>query len=217
MHYFSSSVLTFVGLFASSHMAQGTPDFTGEIQNTLSSPTAPPCTLCHTKSAGGDGTVKTPFGSNFLSQGLRAHDKSKLRKLLASAETKATDSDGDGVPDITELKAGTDPNQAETPSVSTGGSSAVENLPQGEGGAAGSSGIVPINNRTNTVGAGAAGVAGAPSSANRDAPSAGDTSDSGCTVAPMKQQGMFSAKSPFALAGVVLGGWLLRRKVFRPI
>ncbi len=78
----------------------------------LSADKTPDCTLCHATEAGGLGTVTTLFGKQGLARGLQASDTSSLDTYLDASAAEGTDSDGDGVPDIQELKNGTDPNAA---------------------------------------------------------------------------------------------------------
>jgi hypothetical protein len=69
----------------------------------------PACTLCHVGTPG-IGTATTPFATSMRARGLVAGSLSSLDTALAALEAEHTDSDHDGVPDIEELKAGTDPN-----------------------------------------------------------------------------------------------------------
>ena len=77
---------------------------------TLSGPPPQSCALCHSNGITGMGTVNTPFGRSARAHGLVAQDDAKLKSVLAAMKADGTDSDGDGVPDIAELIAGTDPN-----------------------------------------------------------------------------------------------------------
>lgn len=94
-------------------IAHATPGFPGEIQSHLKLAAQPPssCSLCHTTgSAGGKGTVNTPFGVSVRGHGAAENDSAALDSALDAMDKDSTDSDGDGVPDITELRNGTDPN-----------------------------------------------------------------------------------------------------------
>lgn len=90
---------------------------------------APACTLCHRDMNGGLGTVEKDFGDLMSRAGLFANDPSSIAPALAILEdptkadppftagqcppdgTSPCDSDQDGVPDVTELREGTNPNE----------------------------------------------------------------------------------------------------------
>ena len=80
------------------------------LKDQLRLPATPDCTLCHRDDNGGTGTVVTPFGQSMMGFGLRGSDTASLSAALAADDTRDWDSDGDGVPDIEELKEGKDPN-----------------------------------------------------------------------------------------------------------
>jgi hypothetical protein len=88
--------------------------FPGQIRNHLNLTNAPECILCHGSTAGG-GPVVQPFGKSMLAAGLTMSGGGTLTSALDKLEQDGTDSDGDGVGDIDELKVGTSPNPDKTP------------------------------------------------------------------------------------------------------
>jgi hypothetical protein len=97
--------------------AFATAEFPGAIQTHLSlgAPPAQSCSLCHTNGITGAGTVNTPIGRALRMQGMVASDTASLIVALDALEAAGTDSDMDGVGDVAELRAGTNPNVAEAP------------------------------------------------------------------------------------------------------
>ena len=93
-------------------LAHGSSIFPPEIRAHLSLSYTPACTLCHNTPSGGFGTVTTPFGQSMRARGLVAQNLGSLDTALDALAAEHTDSDGDGVADIDELKAGSDPNVA---------------------------------------------------------------------------------------------------------
>jgi MYXO-CTERM domain-containing protein len=89
--------------------ARAVPEFPTDIRSDLSLTYDPPCRLCHIQGTTGAGSVQTPFGLSMLTHGL-TEDQSALSSALAALRADDVDSDGDGVPDISELVADTDPN-----------------------------------------------------------------------------------------------------------
>ena len=87
-------------------------DFPNEVRNHLGLAYAPPCSLCHAKGNTGSGTVVTPFGWSMRGAGIDVEDATTVGKALDALKATNADSDGDGVTDIAELTAGTDPNTA---------------------------------------------------------------------------------------------------------
>ena len=99
-----------LGGAAWSRPAAASPTYPNLVQQHLSLSYAPPCSLCHQNGVTGYGTVTTPFGKSMRAAGLVAEDPASLNAALDQLAANNTDSDGDGVPDIQELVAGTDPN-----------------------------------------------------------------------------------------------------------
>ena len=93
-------------------LAHGSSIYPPEVRAHLSLSYTPACTLCHETESGGFGTVTTPFGRSMMARGLVAQNLGSLDTALDALAAEHTDSDGDGVPDIDELKAGSDPNVA---------------------------------------------------------------------------------------------------------
>ena len=93
---------------------RASPTFPDRIKSDLKLRNAPDCAaLCHTNETGGTNTVNKPFGRSLQRLGLMAANLGSLDAALKSSEAQGIDSDGDGVPDITELKEGRDPNIAD--------------------------------------------------------------------------------------------------------
>ena len=92
-------------------VALATPGFPGTIRAHLGLSYQPPCTLCH-RSVQGGGPVVTLFGASLLERGLQAGSDSSLTSALDRLVSDGVDSDGDGVEDVDELLAGTDPSSA---------------------------------------------------------------------------------------------------------
>lgn len=92
--------------------AHAKPEFPGIIAAQYQLSYLPPCGLCHAKGNVGSSTVRTPFGLALRARGLTAGGEDSLAQALSRLEADAADSDGDGVSDVAELKAGTDPNSA---------------------------------------------------------------------------------------------------------
>ena len=91
--------------------AGATPNFPSAIASHLGLATSPDCTLCHVGPTQ-VGTVVTPFGTSMRARGLVMYDEKSLTTALDALAAEKKDSDGDGTPDIDELRAGTDPNTA---------------------------------------------------------------------------------------------------------
>ncbi|MCI0571886.1 MAG: thrombospondin type 3 repeat-containing protein [Myxococcaceae bacterium] len=90
--------------------AWATSNFPEVLQQELALPSAPSCSLCH-QGPEAVGTVVTPFGTSMRQRGLVLYDDAALRSALGAMLEQAVDSDGDGTPDLDELRAGEDPNR----------------------------------------------------------------------------------------------------------
>jgi hypothetical protein len=104
--------------------------------------TVPQCTLCHASNLGGMGTVITKFGRSLIAHGaIGGSNIGALRSALSSELKDPVDSDGDSVPDIDELREGSDPNvvdhQAPPPDTVTEGGNAGTPESGGAGGVPG--------------------------------------------------------------------------------
>jgi hypothetical protein len=88
------------------------PTYPPTIQSELMLEHMPDCTLCHRDDLGGVGTVIRPFGRTMLNHFMLTggNNVNLLKAALQGDDAEHLDSDGDGVPDIDELRMGTDPN-----------------------------------------------------------------------------------------------------------
>jgi hypothetical protein len=85
------------------------PEFPSEIEGKYMLHYHVPCSVCHVDGNTGSSTARTPFALSLRQRGLTGDNKS-VSSALDSADTDGVDSDGDGVSDVNEVKAGTDPN-----------------------------------------------------------------------------------------------------------
>jgi hypothetical protein len=104
-----------LALASAARPAAASGNYPTDINSKLGVSGDPPlCTICHRDLSGGSGTVIQPFGvqmvANFGLTGGAATDK--LNQALDDNEAAKNDADGDGQPDVDELKAGTNPSLA---------------------------------------------------------------------------------------------------------
>lgn len=95
-------------------------------------PPAPGCRICHRDDNGMLKTVTKPFGQAMMKAGATATSVPKMLDALRSLDARGIDSDADTIPDVEELREGTDPN-AKTALA----------MPPGAGGAGGAAAEVP--------------------------------------------------------------------------
>jgi hypothetical protein len=70
----------------------------------------PGCQLCHRDDAGGVKTAIKPLGRSLLAAGAQGGSVPSLLDALKTLEQNGTDSDRDGAGDVSELRAGSNPN-----------------------------------------------------------------------------------------------------------
>jgi hypothetical protein len=92
--------------------ARASENYPETLEQALDTPCPPDCTTCHTRASGGNLTANTPVGISMRRAGLKGGNASLLLDAIAALESERTDSDVDGVPDVEEMHAGTDPNAA---------------------------------------------------------------------------------------------------------
>lgn len=101
-----------------SSVAAGKREFPSQIEHDVPPTTAyqVPCSVCHIKGNTGSSTAITPLALSLRARGLSGSSDS-LTTALAQLEIDGTDSDGDKISDIDELKNGTDPNSSANASI----------------------------------------------------------------------------------------------------
>ncbi|HEY3357328.1 MAG TPA: hypothetical protein VGQ83_29025 [Polyangia bacterium] len=109
------ALVALVLVAAAAGPAAATPNLPAALTAHLQAPVEPHCRVCHEGGVTGRGTVTTPFGLAMMARGLVAYDEGSLTTALDRMATDAVDSNHNGVTDIDELKAGTDPNAGAAP------------------------------------------------------------------------------------------------------
>jgi hypothetical protein len=104
-----TGTFAFAVVFLCTTSASATPGFPGAIATRYNASESQPCSLCHNGPTA-RGTVTTAFGSAMRERGLLANDTASLESALTKMEVDKVDSDGDGVIDTEQLRAGRNPN-----------------------------------------------------------------------------------------------------------
>jgi hypothetical protein len=104
------SLIAFLAALGVTLPAHATKRMPQEMQQDLGLNYEIQCSLCHVAGNTGSGTARTPFAISARAYGMDGSSRTLLQQALAGMESDHVDSDGDGVPDITELRNGTDPN-----------------------------------------------------------------------------------------------------------
>ena len=99
-------------ILLAAHEAHASPGYPTAIVERLGIFYSPPCSLCHVEGKTGPGTAETPFGRSARAHGLEGGDVGLVGIALDALARDGIDSDRDGITDIQELIAGTDPNLA---------------------------------------------------------------------------------------------------------
>jgi hypothetical protein len=100
-------------LLSSASPSHAAPQYPVYVSDALMMPCVPACTICHQDLVGGSGTVVKPFGRAMQAAGLDGFNgltSGEVPIALMKLEADKTDSNGDGIPDTTQLSAGEDPN-----------------------------------------------------------------------------------------------------------
>src|SRR5690348_1973511 len=91
-------------------MAHAVERFPPAIARALQLSYEPPCSLCHLKANTDVVTVGTPFGLSMRARGMTSGNVNDMTAALDALKADGVDDDGDGVNDVDEIIAGTDPN-----------------------------------------------------------------------------------------------------------
>lgn len=121
------AVLAGLWVCAGAGRAFGSESFPEDMRRKLELPAIagpePGCRICHQDDEGGVMTANKPFARSLMLVGAAGANVPSFLAALDTLKANGTDSDGDGVSDIAELEAGTDPN------VGTDGSQPFDRVP----------------------------------------------------------------------------------------
>jgi hypothetical protein len=92
--------------------AAASQEYPSALEESLNMPCVPQCTVCHATELGGAGTSIQPFATSVKQAGALGANVDSLLTALATLQAAGKDTDGDMNPDIDELAAGEDPNEA---------------------------------------------------------------------------------------------------------
>ena len=95
-------------LLVAPRVARALPSFPDEIAFDVGGDVSPACSVCHLGGKTAGITTVTPFVLALKQRGFEGRGPG-LRNALVQLETDGVDTDGDGVGDVAELRAGTDP------------------------------------------------------------------------------------------------------------
>ncbi len=90
--------------------AVASPGYPTEIFDAIDMDCPPPCAVCHQDQTGGAGTATKVFADAMVNEGLEGENDGSVKPALEALDAAGTDSDGDGVGDLSELKQGRNPN-----------------------------------------------------------------------------------------------------------
>jgi len=102
-------VVAGLAILLSASSAHAEPTFPAAIQAAAGIPCAPPCTLCHTTTPGTAQTATKLFASTVITHGLIPGHPESMTTVVAALRADMVDTDKDGVLDVDELAAGSDP------------------------------------------------------------------------------------------------------------
>jgi len=97
-----------LAVLVASAATNASPAFPGAVREALNLPAEPSCSLCHQGPPSG-ATATSPFAMSARARGLKGSELSSVKVALDQMERDNVDSDGDGVPDVVELRSGGDP------------------------------------------------------------------------------------------------------------
>lgn len=106
------ALMTGLAVMLSTGVVQASPEFPEQIQEVLSLDCVPVCVLCHRTADGGLNTLREPFGTYIKGMGVLQNLPGAFR---AVEQDPNGDSDGDGINDVAEIRANTNPNVKDLP------------------------------------------------------------------------------------------------------